>query len=210
MSDLTKKLSGYKVVPVIVIDKPEDILPLGDILVENGLPVAEITFRSAAAEGAIKKLRDAHPQMLIGAGTVLDETQVVAAKNAGVDFIVSPGINTRTIEACIKHDVEIIPGVSRPSDIELALNYGIQLVKFFPAEAAGGIPMLKALLGPYSMLKVMPTGGISEKNIRDYLALEPVAACGGSWMVDKKLINAGDWNTINTLVKDVVKLIKPD
>ncbi|WP_413282488.1 bifunctional 4-hydroxy-2-oxoglutarate aldolase/2-dehydro-3-deoxy-phosphogluconate aldolase [Vibrio sp. MA40-2] len=207
MSELIARLSEHKVVPVIVVDKSEDILPLGDILVENGLPVAEITFRSSAAEEAIRKLRAAHPQILIGAGTVLDEIQVVAAKNAGVDFIVSPGINTRTIEACIKHDVAIIPGVSRPSDIELALNYGIQLVKFFPAEAAGGIQMLKALLGPYSMLKVMPTGGVSAHNIRDYLAIDAVTACGGSWMADKKLINTSNWREINTLVKDAVQLV---
>ncbi|WP_432453979.1 bifunctional 4-hydroxy-2-oxoglutarate aldolase/2-dehydro-3-deoxy-phosphogluconate aldolase [Agarivorans sp. QJM3NY_29] len=208
MSDLLNKLSKLKVVPVIVVEHAQDILPLGKILVDNHLPVAEITYRSFAAENAIKALRESQPKMLIGAGTVLNEAQVISAKNAGADFIVSPGINPKTIEACIQHNIPIIPGISRPSDVELALNYGIHLVKYFPAEASGGIPMLKALLGPYSMLNIMPTGGISEGNINDYLAIDAVVACGGSWMVDKQLIQQSDWDSVSELVKRTVALVK--
>ncbi|WP_432464630.1 bifunctional 4-hydroxy-2-oxoglutarate aldolase/2-dehydro-3-deoxy-phosphogluconate aldolase [Agarivorans sp. QJM3NY_33] len=208
MSDLLNKLSKLKVVPVIVVEHAQDILPLGKILVDNHLPVAEITYRSFAAEDAIKALRESQPKILIGAGTVLNEAQVISAKNAGADFIVSPGINPKTIEACIHHNIPIIPGISRPSDVELALNYGIHLVKYFPAEASGGIPMLKALLGPYSMLNIMPTGGISEGNINDYLAIDAVVACGGSWMVDKQLIQQSDWDSVTELVKRTVALVK--
>lgn len=207
MSLLNERLAQYKVIPVIAIDRAEDILPLGEQLVVNGLPVAEITFRSDAAEEAIGLLRSAYPDMLIGAGTILNEDQVIAAKQAGADFIVSPGLNPTTIKACIKHNINIIPGVNNPSLVEQALELGITTLKFFPAEASGGLNMLKSLLGPYQQIKVMPTGGINPDNVHDYLSLSAVLACGGTWMVDKELVNAGNWTEIGRLVQDVVRSV---
>ncbi|WP_394149594.1 bifunctional 4-hydroxy-2-oxoglutarate aldolase/2-dehydro-3-deoxy-phosphogluconate aldolase [Vibrio maritimus] len=208
MSSLNEQLAQFKVIPVIAIDNPEDILPLGEQLVANGLPVAEITYRSDAAEAAIRMLREAYPTMLIGAGTVLNESQVISAKKAGADFIVSPGLNPNTVRACQKHNIEFIPGVNNPSLVEQALELGVTTVKFFPAEASGGLNMLKSLLGPYTQIKVMPTGGINPSNVHDYLALPAVLACGGTWMVDKKLINEGQWEEMGQLVRDVVSSVK--
>ncbi|MCF7364440.1 bifunctional 4-hydroxy-2-oxoglutarate aldolase/2-dehydro-3-deoxy-phosphogluconate aldolase [Vibrio sp. A1-b2] len=205
--DLNQRLAQLKVVPVIAIDNAHDILPLGKALLENGLPVAEITFRSDAAVEAIRLLRDAYPDMLIGAGTVLNESQVIEAKKAGVDFIVSPGLNPSTVKACQKHKITIVPGVNSPSLVEQALELGVDTVKFFPAEASGGLAMLKSLLGPYQQIKVMPTGGINQNNIHDYLALPAVLACGGTWMVDKSLVNDGAWDEIGRLVREIVAAV---
>ncbi|MGR5117862.1 bifunctional 4-hydroxy-2-oxoglutarate aldolase/2-dehydro-3-deoxy-phosphogluconate aldolase [Vibrio astriarenae] len=202
--DLNQRLAELKVVPVIAIDNAQDILPVGKALVENGLPVAEITFRSDAAAEAIRLLRDAHPDILIGAGTVLNEAQVIEAKQAGADFIVSPGLNPSTVKACQKHKITIVPGVNSPSLVEQALELGVDTVKFFPAEASGGLAMLKSLLGPYQQIKVMPTGGINQNNIHDYLALPAVLACGGTWMVDKSLVNDAAWDEIGRLVREIV------
>ncbi|GGA85500.1 ketohydroxyglutarate aldolase [Neiella marina] len=208
MENLNEQLRALKVVPVIAVDKAEDILPLGEQLANNGLPVAEITFRSDAAEEAIRLLRQAQPNMLIGAGTVLNEAQVIAAKNAGATFIVSPGLNPNTVKACQKHGIPIVPGVNNPSTIEAAIELGLDTVKFFPAEPSGGIKMLKALLAPYPQLQVMPTGGIGAGNIEEYLAIPRVLACGGSWMVDKTLVNSGEWDKIGELVAAVVAQLK--
>ncbi|WP_420825436.1 bifunctional 4-hydroxy-2-oxoglutarate aldolase/2-dehydro-3-deoxy-phosphogluconate aldolase [Vibrio astriarenae] len=205
--DLNQRLAQLKVVPVIAIDNAHDILPLGKALLENGLPVAEITFRSDAAVEAIRLLRDAYPDMLIGAGTVLNESQVIEAKKAGADFIVSPGLNPSTVKACQKHKITIVPGVNSPSLVEQALELGVDTVKFFPAEASGGLAMLKSLLGPYRQIKVMPTGGINQNNIHDYLALPAVLACGGTWMVDKSLVNDGAWDEIGRLVREIVAAV---
>ncbi|GAD03456.1 bifunctional 4-hydroxy-2-oxoglutarate aldolase/2-dehydro-3-deoxy-phosphogluconate aldolase [Agarivorans albus] len=204
MENLNSLLKQFKVIPVIAIDKASDIVQLGEQLSKNGLPVAEITFRSDAAAEAIRLLREAQPDMLIGAGTILNEEQVIAAKEAGASFIVSPGLNPNTVKACQKHNIAIIPGVNNPSTVEQALELGLDTVKFFPAEASGGIAMLKSLLGPYTNIQVMPTGGINQNNIEKYLALPGVLACGGTWMVDKSLINKGEWDTIGQLVKDIV------
>jgi 2-dehydro-3-deoxyphosphogluconate aldolase/(4S)-4-hydroxy-2-oxoglutarate aldolase len=206
--ELVTKFQSLKVVPVIAVDSESDILPLGEQLANNGLPVAEITFRSDAAAGAIRLLREAQPDMLIGAGTVLNEAQVIEAKEAGADFIVSPGLNPTTVKACQKHDIIIVPGVNNPSQVEQALELGLTAVKFFPAEASGGLPMLKSLLAPYGQIQVMPTGGINAKNIEDYLALPAVMACGGTWMVDKSLVNTNDWSEIGRLVREVVEQLK--
>jgi len=204
MSDLNTLLAKHKVIPVIAVDNAEDILPLGEQLVENGLPVAEITFRSKAAAEAIRLLRTKYPNMLIGAGTVLNEAQVVEAKEAGASFIVSPGFNPNTVKACQKHQIAIVPGVNNPSHVEQAIELGLDTVKFFPAEPSGGLSMLKAMLAPYNAIKVMPTGGINVNNIHDYLAVPAVLACGGSWMVDKKLVNNGEWSEIGRLVSEIV------
>jgi 2-dehydro-3-deoxyphosphogluconate aldolase/(4S)-4-hydroxy-2-oxoglutarate aldolase len=208
MSNLVKQLAALKVIPVIALERAEDILPLGKALYDNGLPVAEITFRSDAAVEAIRLLRRAYPDMLIGAGTVLNKAQAQAAKEAGATFIVSPGFNANTVRACQALDIPIIPGVNNPSTVEAALEMGLKTVKFFPAEASGGINMLKSLLAPYTQIQIMPTGGINSANINDYLAIDRVIACGGSWMVDKKLIDNGQWDEIGRLTREAVELMK--
>lgn len=207
-TQIIEKLSALKVVPVIALDNAEDILPLAVTLAENGLPVVEITFRSAAAEEAIRLLRQHNSDILIAAGTVLTPDQVVSAKNAGADCIVTPGFNPNIVRLCRELNIPITPGVNNPMAIEGALEQGITAVKFFPAEASGGVNMIKALLGPYRQLQIMPTGGISVNNIRDYLAIPNVIACGGSWFVEKSLIANKQWDEIGRLVRDVLALVK--
>jgi 2-dehydro-3-deoxyphosphogluconate aldolase / (4S)-4-hydroxy-2-oxoglutarate aldolase len=208
LQEIVATLASFKIVPVVALERSADSVPLGKALVENGLPVAEITFRSAVAADAIRQLRAAYPQLLIGAGTVLNRAQVEQALAAGADFIVSPGLNPNTVQVCNELNIPIIPGVNNPSAIELALELGLTALKFFPAEPSGGIKMIKALLGPYAQLRLMPTGGITPNNIRDYLALPGVIACGGSWMVDKDLLASGNWAEIGRLVREAVALVK--
>lgn len=208
ITTLTEQLRTIKIVPVIALDNAADVVPLGAALRESGIPVAEITFRSPAAAEAIRRLRDADPDILIAAGTVLNAAQAKAAQQAGADFIVSPGFNPNTVKACQDMDIPITPGINNPTAIEAALEHGIDTVKYFPAEASGGIPMLKALLAPYAMLKIMPTGGINAKNIRDYLAIKNVIACGGSWMVEKSLLAAQNWAEVERLGKEAVALVQ--
>ncbi|MCA4018907.1 bifunctional 4-hydroxy-2-oxoglutarate aldolase/2-dehydro-3-deoxy-phosphogluconate aldolase [Vibrio vulnificus] len=207
MSSIKEQLKALKVIPVIAIDKAEDIIPLGKVLAENGLPAAEITFRSAAAAEAIRLLRETQPDMLIGAGTVLNREQAIAAKEAGATFIVSPGFNPNTVKACQEIGIDIVPGVNNPSTVEAALEMGLTTLKFFPAEASGGINMVKSLLAPYTDIELMPTGGINPANIKDYLATPRVLACGGTWMVDKKLIEAGNWEELARLTREAVALV---
>ncbi|EGQ7933206.1 bifunctional 4-hydroxy-2-oxoglutarate aldolase/2-dehydro-3-deoxy-phosphogluconate aldolase [Vibrio vulnificus] len=207
MSSIKEQLKALKVIPVIAIDKAEDIIPLGKVLAENGLPAAEITFRSAAAVEAIRLLRETQPDMLIGAGTVLTREQAIAAKEAGATFIVSPGFNPNTVKACQEIGIDIVPGVNNPSTVEAALEMGLTTLKFFPAEASGGINMVKSLLAPYTDIELMPTGGINPANIKDYLAIPRVLACGGTWMVDKKLIEAGNWEELGRLTREAVALV---
>ncbi|MGI3061606.1 bifunctional 4-hydroxy-2-oxoglutarate aldolase/2-dehydro-3-deoxy-phosphogluconate aldolase [Vibrio alginolyticus] len=208
MSIINKQLKALKVIPVIAIDKAEDIIPLGKVLAENGLPAAEITFRSDAAVEAIRLLRETQPDMLIGAGTVLNKEQAIAAKEAGATFIVSPGFNPNTVKACQEIGIDIIPGINNPSAIEAALEMGLTTLKFFPAEASGGVNMVKALLAPYGDVHIMPTGGVNQNNVRDYLAVPRVLACGGTWMVDKKLIEAGEWEELARRTREAVKLVQ--
>ncbi|EPF7752265.1 bifunctional 4-hydroxy-2-oxoglutarate aldolase/2-dehydro-3-deoxy-phosphogluconate aldolase [Vibrio parahaemolyticus] len=207
MSSIKEQLKALKVIPVIAIDKAEDIIPLGKVLAENGLPAAEITFRSAAAAEAIRLLREAQPDMLIGAGTVLNREQAIAAKEAGATFIVSPGFNPNTVKACQEIGIDIVPGVNNPSTVEAALEMGLTTLKFFPAEASGGINMVKSLLAPYTDIELMPTGGINPANIKDYLVIPRVLACGGTWMVDKKLIEEGNWEELARLTREAVALV---
>ncbi|EHI9240301.1 bifunctional 4-hydroxy-2-oxoglutarate aldolase/2-dehydro-3-deoxy-phosphogluconate aldolase [Vibrio vulnificus] len=207
MSSIKEQLKTLKVIPVIAIDKAEDIIPLGKVLAENGLPAAEITFRSEAAVEAIRLLRETQPDMLIGAGTVLNREQAIAAKEAGATFIVSPGFNPNTVKACQEIGIDIVPGVNNPSTVEAALEMGLTTLKFFPAEASGGINMVKSLLAPYADIELMPTGGINPANIKDYLAIPRVLACGGTWMVDKKLIEAGNWEELARLTREAVALV---
>jgi len=207
MSVINEQLKALKVIPVIAIDKAEDIIPLGKVLAENGLPAAEITFRSDAAVEAIRLLRESQPDMLIGAGTVLNKEQAIAAKEAGATFIVSPGFNPNTVKACQEIGIDIIPGVNNPSAVEGALEMGLTTLKFFPAEASGGVNMVKALLAPYGDVHIMPTGGINPSNIKEYLSVPRVLACGGTWMVDKKLVEAGEWEELARLTREAVELV---
>ena len=208
MTTIAQQLAEIKVIPVIAIDRAEDIIPLGKALADNGLPAAEITFRSDAAVEAIRLLREAQPDMLIGAGTVLNREQAQAAKDAGATFVVSPGFNPNTVKACREIGIDIVPGVNNPSAVEAAIEMGLTTLKFFPAEASGGINMLKSLLGPYTQIQFMPTGGISTSNVNDYLAIDRVIACGGTWMVDKTLINEGRWDDIGRLAREAADLVK--
>lgn len=207
MSNLKAQLKALKVIPVVAIDRAEDIIPLGKVLAENGLPAAEITFRSDAAVDAIRLLREVQPDMLIGAGTVLNREQAIAAKEAGATFVVSPGFNPNTVKACQEIGIDIVPGVNNPSAVEAALEMGLTTLKFFPAEASGGVNMVKALLAPCGDVEIMPTGGINPSNIKDYLAVPRVLACGGTWMVDKKLIEAGKWEELAQLTREAVELV---
>ncbi len=208
MSTIAQQLAEIKVIPVIAIDRAEDIIPLGKALAENGLPAAEITFRSDAAVEAIRLLREAQPDMLIGAGTVLNREQALAAKEAGATFVVSPGLNPTTVKACQEIGIDIVPGVNNPSAVEAALELGLTTLKFFPAEASGGINMLKSLLAPYTQIQLMPTGGININNVKDYLAIDRVYACGGTWMVDRTMINEGRWDEIGRLAREAADLVK--
>ncbi|MDH5932445.1 bifunctional 4-hydroxy-2-oxoglutarate aldolase/2-dehydro-3-deoxy-phosphogluconate aldolase [Vibrio splendidus] len=205
MSTINEQLKALKVIPVIAIDNAEDIIPLGKVLAENGLPAAEITFRSDAAVEAIRLLRQAQPQMLIGAGTILNREQALVAKEAGATFVVSPGFNPNTVKAC--QEIGIIPGVNNPSTVEAALEMGLTTLKFFPAEASGGISMVKSLVGPYGDIRLMPTGGITPSNIDSYLAVPQVLACSGTWMVDKKLVENGEWDEIARLTREIVEQV---
>ncbi|WP_080993320.1 bifunctional 4-hydroxy-2-oxoglutarate aldolase/2-dehydro-3-deoxy-phosphogluconate aldolase, partial [Vibrio harveyi] len=189
--------------PVIAINKAEDAIPLGRTLVENGMPCAEITFRTECAAEAIRAMRAEFPEMLIGAGTILTNEQVDQAIEAGVDFIVSPGFNPRTVQYCLDKGVAIVPGVNNPSLVEQAMEMGLRTLKFFPAEPSGGVGMLKALTAVYPV-KFMPTGGVSLGNVDEYLSIPSVLACGGTWMVPTKLIDEGKWDELGTLVRDAV------
>ncbi|MGF1772610.1 bifunctional 4-hydroxy-2-oxoglutarate aldolase/2-dehydro-3-deoxy-phosphogluconate aldolase [Vibrio maritimus] len=203
MTTLNEQLASLKVIPVIAINKVEDAIPLGKALVDNGMPCAEITFRTECAADAIAAMRQAYPEMLIGAGTVLTNEQVDQAIEAGVDFIVSPGFNPRTVQYCIDKNVPIVPGVNNPSLVEQAMEMGLRTLKFFPAEPSGGVGMLKALTAVYPV-KFMPTGGVSLNNVDDYLSIKSVLACGGTWMVPTNLIDEGRWEELGQLVKDAV------
>ncbi|AIN63915.1 MULTISPECIES: bifunctional 4-hydroxy-2-oxoglutarate aldolase/2-dehydro-3-deoxy-phosphogluconate aldolase [Providencia] len=205
MNQLIEKLKKISVVPVITINKAEHGAPLAQALMENGLPCAEVTFRTPAAVQAIKNMRAAHPEILIGAGTVLTTQQVDQAIDAGVDFIVSPGFNPKIVAYCQQKNVIIIPGLNNPSLVEQALEFNLTTVKFFPAEASGGVAMLKAMSAVYPV-NFMPTGGINPKNIKEYKALPSVLVCGGSWMVPNELIDNENWQALGQLIADAASL----
>lgn len=199
---IEQRLRAIKIVPVIAINDVAHALPLAKVLVENGLPCAEVTFRTAAAAESIRIMRKAYPDLLIGAGTVLTTAQVDEAIAAGADFIVSPGLNPTTVKYCQQRNIAIIPGVNNPSLVEQAMEMGLRTLKFFPAEPSGGIAMLKALSAVYPA-SFMPTGGINPNNAQEYLALKSVVACGGTWMVPTDLMDKGDWDTLAELVRNV-------
>ncbi|AIW20633.1 bifunctional 4-hydroxy-2-oxoglutarate aldolase/2-dehydro-3-deoxy-phosphogluconate aldolase [Vibrio coralliilyticus] len=202
--EMINKLKQFKVIPVIQINSVEQAIPLAKVLVENGLPVAEVTFRTEAAADAIKAMREAYPEMCIGAGTVLNAEQIKQAQQAGAEFVVAPGLNPNTVRRCQEVGMPIVPGVNSPSQVEQALELGLNFLKFFPAEASGGVAMVKSLLAPYVDVSLMPTGGIGKGNVNDYLAIERVVCCGGTWMVAPKLIENEQWEEIGQLVREAV------
>lgn len=206
--DVTAKLREFKVIPVVTIKDVSKAVDLAKALVEGGLPSAEVTFRTAGAAEAIKAITKAYPDMFVGAGTVLTVEQADEAIDAGAKFIVAPGFNKEVVQHCFSKGVPMIPGVCTPTEIEAALSIGLTCLKFFPAEAAGGVKMIKALTAPYGMISIMPTGGISPDNISSYLACKSVVCCGGSWMTPNDLIDKGDFEGIKKLVSEAVALVK--
>lgn len=208
MIEVLEKIQEIGIVPVVVLDDVKDARPLAKALCEGGLPCAEVTFRTDAAEESIRIMSEEFPEMLVGAGTVLTTDQVDRAVAAGAKFIVSPGLNPKIVKYCVDKGIPITPGCSNASDIEAALEFGLEVVKFFPAEPAGGLNMIKALAAPYVGVKFMPTGGIGPKNVRDYLAYNRILACGGSWMVKGDLVKAGDFDKITELTREAVEIVK--
>ncbi len=208
MTQLIEKISNTAVIPVIKIDNVDDALPLAEALKKGGLCAAEVTFRTDAAEESIRRIAKAYPDFLVAAGTVLTPEQADKAMEAGAAFIVSPGTNPEVVRHCNEKGYPIIPGVCTPSEVEMAMSLGLKYLKFFPAEAAGGIKMIKAMAAPYTKIKFMPTGGIGVKNLADYLTCKAVFACGGSWMVPSDLIAEGKFDEIETLTREAVALVK--
>ena len=205
--DILEKLSLAGLVPIIKVDDANDAVPLCKALVKGGLPVAEITFRTAAAPEAIRLVKENLPECVLAAGTVLTVEQAKQAVESGAGCILSPGFNPRVVAYCVENSIPIIPGCSSPSDIEAALEFGLHLVKIFPAEALGGTKFLKALSGPYVNMYYAPTGGLNENNMLDYLALPKVKAIGGSWMVPSDAVKNKDWDKITELTRRAVKLM---
>ena len=208
MNELEEKFYETGVVPVVVLEDAEDAVPLAQALVEGGLLSAEVTFRTAAAEASIRRMTEAFPQMLVGAGTVLTKEQVDAAAAAGAKFIVSPGFDPEIVDYCLKKKIPVLPGCISPSEVAQAVKRGLTIVKFFPAEQAGGLAMIKAMCAAYTTVRIMPTGGINAKNIGDYLACDKIFCCGGSWMVKGDLIKAGEFDKIKEMTAEAVEVVK--
>ena len=208
MNAVLEQISKIGIVPVVKIDNAADALPLAKALCAGGLPCAEVTFRTSAAAEAIKIMTDNFPSMCVGAGTVLNAEQVDAAVAAGAKFIVSPGLNPRTVKYCVEKNIPITPGTSSPSDIEQAIELGLDVVKFFPAEQSGGLAKIKAMAAPYVNMKFMPTGGINAKNALPYLQYDKIIACGGSWMVKNTLVENQEFDKICELSKEAVTIAK--
>ena len=207
MNKVLEEISKIGIVPVIALDDVKDAELLAKALIEGEIPCAEVTFRTKAAEESIKIMSSKFPELLVGAGTVLTIEQADKAVAAGAKFIVSPGFNPKVVKHCIEKDIPVTPGCSSPSDVEQAIELGLEVVKFFPAEAAGGLNMIKSMAAPYVNMKFMPTGGINEKNVTSYLDFDKVIACGGSWMVNKDMVKAGDFESIKKLTKKAVEVM---
>ena len=209
MSTINKKIEEIGVVPVIKLNNPEkDAAPLAKALCAGGVPVAEVTFRAAGADTAIRLMKEACPDMLVGAGTVLTKEHVDKALAAGAQFIVTPGFDGELVAYCQEKGLPIYPGCTSPTDYHAALKYGLEIVKFFPAEQSGGLAKIKAMSAPFPMFKVMPTGGISLKNLKEYLSASVICACGGSYMVTAELIDNGCWDEITDLCRKSIEIVK--
>ena len=207
MKELYEQFHKLGVVPVVVLDEAKDAVSLAKALVEGGLPCAEVTFRTEAAAEFIYAKTQAYPEMLVGAGTVLTIEQVDKAVKAGAKFIVSPGFDPEIVDYCIEKQIPILPGCVTPSEVAQAVKRGLKVVKFFPAEQAGGIAMIKAMAAPYHQLKFMPTGGINLNNLNEYLTFDKILCCGGSWMVKGELVKAGEFEIIKNLTNEAKTLV---
>ena len=208
MNDTLVQIGKTGIVPVVVLNNASDAEPLAEALINGGLPCAEVTFRTEAAEDSIMLMSKKFPEMFVGAGTVLTTEQVDRAIGAGAKFIVSPGFNPKVVEYCLKNNYPITPGIMTPTELEMALGFGLDVVKFFPAENAGGLKMIKAMSAPYTMMKFMPTGGINATNVGDYLACDKILACGGSWMVKGDLIKGGNFAEIEKLTAEAAEIVR--
>ena len=208
MNEVLKQINEIGIIPVVVLEDAKDAKPLAEALCAGGLPCAEVTFRTEAAEECIRIMASEYPDMLVGAGTVLTTEQVDRAVAAGAKFIVSPGFNPRIVRYCKERGIVVIPGCSNASDIEMALEHEIEVVKFFPAEQSGGLKLIKALSAPYGNITFMATGGINASNVREYLAFRKIIACGGSWMCSSDLIKNGDFEKIKELTAEANAIVK--
>ena len=208
MKTLEEQFYDYAVVPVVVLNDAKDALPLAEALIKGGLPCAEVTFRTDAAEESIRLMCEKYPEMLVGAGTVLTTDQVDRAVAAGAKFIVSPGFDPEIVDYCLSKNIPVLPGCISPSEVAQAVKRGLKVVKFFPAEQAGGVAMIKAMAAPYTMVKFMPTGGNSTKNLKDYLTCDKIIWCGGSWMVKGDKIKNGEFDRIAEMTKEAVELAR--
>ena len=208
MSNVSETIQKMGVVPVVVLNDAKDAAPLAKALCEGGLPCAEVTFRTDAAEESIRIMTTEYPEMFVGAGTVLTIEQVDRAVAAGAKFIVSPGFDPEIVDYCLEKEIPVFPGCITPSEVAQAVKRDLKVVKFFQAEQFGGVATIKAMAAPYTMVKFMPTGGISAKNLKDYLSCDKILCCGGSWMVKGDLIKAGEFDKIRELTKEAVALAK--
>ena len=206
-TEILKRIQTVGIVPVVVLEDAKDAAPLAKALIEGGLPCAEVTFRTACAEECIKIMHEEYPELLLGAGTVLTTEQVDRAVAAGAEFIVSPGFDPEVVDYCISKNILVLPGCITPSELAQAVKRGLKIVKFFPAEQFGGLSTIKALAAPYVGLQFMPTGGVSAKNVRDYLGYNRIVACGGSWMVKGDLVKAGEFDKIVELTKEAAGIV---
>ncbi|MDD6004149.1 MAG: bifunctional 4-hydroxy-2-oxoglutarate aldolase/2-dehydro-3-deoxy-phosphogluconate aldolase, partial [Firmicutes bacterium] len=196
MNNMNDKIKSFGVIPVVVLENAEDAKPLAEALVKGGLPVAEVTFRTAAAKESIRIMSENYPEMLVGAGTVLSVSQVDEAVEAGAKFIVTPGFDEEVVDYCLSKDIPVFPGVITPTEVTMAVKKGLKVVKFFPASQFGGLKTIKALSAPFGMVKFMPTGGIDASNLSEYLSSDKIVACGGSWMVKGDLVKAKEFDKI--------------
>ena len=208
MNEVLKQMSEFGIIPVVVLNDTKDAEPLGKALVEGGIPCAEVTFRTEAAEESIRIMAEKFPEMLVGAGTILTTEQVDRAVAAGAKFIVSPGLNPKVVQYCIDKNIPVTPGIITPGEMEQAIELGLEVVKFFPAESFGGLKTIKSMAAPYNKMKFMPTGGISPSNVREYLAFDKIIACGGSWMVAGNLVKEGKFDEITRIVAEAAEIVK--
>lgn len=206
MNQILEQLGTYGIVPVVVLQDAAKAEPLAEALCKGGLACAEVTFRTDEAEESIRIMSEKFPEMLVGAGTVLTIEQADRAVKAGAKFIVSPGLNPEVVKWCQAHEVPVIPGIVTPTEMEQAIGLGLTMVKFFPAEPAGGLPMIKAMAAPYTGMRFMPTGGINAANLEEYLSCDKILCCGGSWMVKGDLVKAGAFDKIRELTAEAKKL----
>ena len=208
MNPVLKQMQEFGIIPVVVLNDTKDAEPLGKALVEGGIPCAEVTFRTEAAEECIRIMAEKFPEMLVGAGTVLTTEQVDRAIAAGAKFIVSPGLNPKVVKYCVEKNIPITPGIITPSEMEQAIELGLEVVKFFPAESFGGLKTIKSMAAPYGKMMFMPTGGINPENVKEYLKFNKILACGGSWMVAGNLVKEGKFDEIAKLVAEAKEIVK--